>query len=76
MELCLRSAKGLHGIMLNEAQEQLYCCLSIGVPIFSHGPTVLVGLGLLNEFHRSHSDTPHSVELLRTSDRPVAETSV
>ena len=52
MELCLRSAKGLHGIMFNEAQERLYCCLSIGVPIFSHGSTVLVGLGLLSEVHR------------------------
>ena len=25
---------------------------------------------------RAHSDTPHSVGLLRTSDQPVAETSV
>jgi len=36
----------------------------------------LVGLGLLViEVPRSHSDTPHSVELLWTIDRPVAETS-
>jgi hypothetical protein len=35
-----------------------------------------VGLGLLIvEVSRSHSDTPHSVGLLWTSDRPVAETS-
>jgi len=35
----------------------------------------LVEHGLLNvEASRSHSDTPHSVVLLWTSDRPVAET--
>ena len=35
----------------------------------------LVGLDLLYEVSRSHSDTPHSVGILWTSDRPVAETS-
>ena len=36
----------------------------------------LVGQGLLIiEASRSHSDTPHSVRLLWTSDRTVAETS-
>jgi len=35
----------------------------------------LLGLGLLCEIPRSHSDTPHSVELLWTSDRSVAEIS-
>ena len=36
----------------------------------------LVGQGHLNvEASRSHSDTPHSVGLLWTSDRPVTETS-
>ena len=36
----------------------------------------LVGQGLLIvEASRSHSYTPHSVELLRTSDQPDAETS-
>jgi hypothetical protein len=36
----------------------------------------LVGQGLLIiEASRSHLDTPHSVGLLWTSDRPVAETS-
>jgi hypothetical protein len=36
----------------------------------------LGGLGLLTiEDSRSHSDTPHSVGLLWTSDQPVAETS-
>jgi len=36
-----------------------------------------VGVGILTlEVSRSHSDTPRSVGLLRTSDRPVAETYV
>jgi len=36
----------------------------------------LVGQVLLTaEVPRSHSDTPHSVRLLWTSDRPVAQTS-
>jgi hypothetical protein len=36
----------------------------------------LGGLGrLIIEASRSHSDTPHSVGLLCTSDQPVAETS-
>ena len=39
------------------------------------GSTALVGLGLLCEVPRSHSDTPQSVGLLVTSDRPVEETS-
>jgi len=35
-----------------------------------------VGLGLLTfEFQSTHLDMPHSVGLLRTSDRPFAETS-
>jgi hypothetical protein len=37
-------------------------------------PLVCQGL-IFIEASRSHSDTPHSVELLWTSDRPVAETS-
>jgi hypothetical protein len=41
-----------------------------------HGSTALVGLGLLMvEVSRTHSDTPHSVGLLCTRDRPVAQTS-
>ena len=41
-----------------------------------HGSTALVGQGLLIiEISRSHSDTPHWVGLLRTSDRPDAETT-
>ena len=43
---------------------------------FSHGSTALVGQGfVIVEVWRSHSDTPHSVGLLWTSDRPVAEDS-
>ena len=43
---------------------------------FFSGSTNLVDLGLLIvQVTRSHSDTPHSVGLLWTDDRPVAETS-
>jgi len=42
---------------------------------FSHGSTALVSLGLFYEVPRSHSDTPQSVGLFRTSDRSHAETS-
>ena len=34
----------------------------------------IVGQGLIIEASRSHSDTPHSVGLLWTSDHPDAET--
>jgi len=44
--------------------------------LFCHGWTALVGLGLLIvEVSRSHSDTPHLVGLLWTSDQLVAQTS-
>jgi len=43
---------------------------------FYNGATAPVGQGLLLiEDSRSHSDTPHSVVLLWTSDQPDAETS-
>ena len=43
---------------------------------FNHGLTAPVGQGLLViEDSWSHSDTPHLVGLLWTSDQPVAETS-
>ena len=43
---------------------------------FYHGTTALVGLDLLFiENSWSHSEAPHSVGLLCTSDEPVAETS-
>jgi hypothetical protein len=40
------------------------------------GSTVIVVLGVSVEDSRSHSDTPHSTGLHRTSDRPEAERSV
>jgi hypothetical protein len=44
--------------------------------LFFHGWAAIVGLGLLIvEVSRSYSDTPHSVGLLWTSNRPVAETA-
>jgi hypothetical protein len=43
---------------------------------FLRGSTALLGQCLLIvKVSRSHSDIPHSVRLLCTSDRPVAETS-
>ena len=39
-----------------------------------HGPAALVGRDLIFEVLWSHSDTPHSVGLLWTSDQPDAET--
>ena len=48
------------------------------IPFFfwHHGLTTIVGEGLLIvEDSRSHSGTPHSVELLWTSDQPHSETS-
>ena len=41
--------------------------------LFTH---LCTGLGLLCEVPSSHSDTPHSVGLLLTSDQPDSETSV
>ena len=41
-----------------------------------HGSTATVGQVLpIDEVSRSHSDTPHSIGIFRTSDRPVAEAS-
>ena len=43
--------------------------------LFFNCSAALVGLGfLVVEVSRPHSDTPHSVGLLWTSDRPVSET--
>jgi len=51
------------------------CSSSVEVFPF-RGSTEPVGVGLLIvEFSRSHSDTPHSVGLLWTDDRHVAETT-
>ena len=44
-------------------------------PCLFNGWTALVVLGLLYEASRSHSDTPHSVGILWTSDQPDTETS-
>jgi len=43
------------------------------IPLMTQQPPV--GQGLIIEVSRSHSDTPHSVRLLWTSDQPDAETS-
>jgi len=43
--------------------------------LYFYSSAAVVGLGLLHEVPRSHSDTPHSVGLLSTSDRHVAQTS-
>jgi len=55
------------------ALEPLSC--TIKEQLFFNDSTALIGQGLLIvEASRSYSDTPHSVGLLRTIDRPVAET--
>jgi hypothetical protein len=52
-----------------------YCLAYQGItPLSSHRSTSLVGVGLHYEVPRSHSNTPHSVVFLYTSDRPVTET--
>ena len=44
------------------------------IEFFFRGSTTLFGLGLLTgDISFSHSDTPHSVRLLWTSDQLVAE---
>ena len=66
----------LNFVSINKQNHQthlIYC-----VPrtcLLSLGSTVLVGLGLLCEFPRSLLDTRHSVGILWTGYRPVAETS-
>ena len=42
---------------------------------FFYLSTAPVGLGLLYEVSRSHSDTPHTAGLFWTSDLPIAKTS-
>ena len=46
-----------------------------GEVFFFHGATAPRGPPHYRGFTRTHSDTPHSVGLLWTSDRPDAETS-
>ena len=51
-------------------------CVCVCVCVFFGRSTTLVGLDLLIvEISRSHSDTPHSVGLLRESDRHVTGNS-
>ena len=58
----------------------LYCgihvkeTVSLQIFFMFQQPRVRLGL-LIVEVSKLHSDTPHSVGLLWTSDRPVAETS-
>jgi hypothetical protein len=83
--LWLWSCRYLFGRNLACISAALPTILSEVVHGFSHsfnfrfffcGATAPIGYGLLFiEVSRSHSDTPHSVRLLWTSDRPVAETS-
>jgi len=52
-----------------------WIALTPSFPLLSTAQQPLVGQGLLIvEVSRSHSDTPHSVGLLWTSDRPYAKT--
>ena len=51
-------------------------CVYVKIIVFVlYSSTAPVGLDLLYEVPRSHSDTPHSVGLLWTSDQPDAQTS-
>jgi len=67
-----------HNIGTNQSSSRFRQLLEIHVSLiicrtrrsFFYGSTILVGEG-----SKSHSDTPHSVGLLCSSDRPVAETS-
>jgi hypothetical protein len=50
--------------------------IAVIIIFFYHDATALVGQGLfIVEDSWSHSDTPHSVGLPWTSDRPIADTS-
>ena len=66
----------------NESSRQKNCQQSNHIYIyikrtFFRGWTALEGLGLLIvQVSRSHSETPHSVGILWTSDWPFAETSL
>jgi len=57
-------------IQFNTGVKDLGICMAY----FLYGSIELVDLGLLCEVPQSHSATPHSVGLLWTSDRVVAET--
>jgi hypothetical protein len=57
---------------LSYLPKECYLCINFCPPL-AQQPSVGQG-PLIIEASRSHSGTPHSVELLWTSDRPVAET--
>jgi len=48
--------------------------LTLNITFLPHDSTALMDQSLLYEVPRSHSDTPHSVGLLWTIDRPNEET--
>ena len=65
----------IFNISKTEEHAQLNYALTSRNSIFFNGWRALVGQGVLFvEVSRSTSDTPHPLVLLRTSDRPVAET--
>jgi hypothetical protein len=74
--LCITTAVGTNNFIFT-----IKLCMFQPVKVFIrlffyHGATPPVGQGLLViEASRSHSDTLHSVGLLRTSDQPDAEAS-
>jgi hypothetical protein len=52
-----------------------FLCNSQSNYFFSRGTAAKLGLDVLYDFPRSHSDTQQSVGLLWTNDRAIAETS-
>lgn len=70
-------------IILGRRRANLISCLTLRFTYakdvniyFFHVLTALVGLGfLIVDFSRSNSDTPHSIGLRSTNDRPIAENS-
>jgi len=61
-------------IIKNIIMESYLVLVLVVIHILFHGSTVLVGLGILCEIPGLHSNIPHSVGLLWTSDRTVVET--
>jgi hypothetical protein len=63
-------------MLLFDQNGQIYDCFFLMAQQPPVGPQPLVGQGLLIiQPSRSHSDTPHAVGLLWTSDQPDAVTS-
>ena len=57
--------------------DHIRTCLFAAENVFFRGSTAPVGLGrLIIEVSRARSDTPQSVGLYWTSDRPVVETCI